>query len=123
MSWAAFKKGCSILGAIQHFGCRGIDALLLQTLPLISDKRIAAVGIAVVGIAACTRRRHDTSPTLDEAFYSSSSLNYCPVKSSPPYDYSEALYLVSQYARISRIETSSAYKDADSARLFSLELI
>jgi hypothetical protein len=43
----------------------GIDALTLQTLPLISDIGIAAVGIAtveivvvgiaVIGIAACTR--------------------------------------------------------------------
>jgi hypothetical protein len=42
---------------IQHLGrlVGGTDALILQTLPLLSDIGIAAVEIAVVGIAACTR--------------------------------------------------------------------
>jgi hypothetical protein len=41
----------------------GIDALIQQTLPLISDigkaaVGIAAIGIAVVGIAACTHGKY-----------------------------------------------------------------
>jgi hypothetical protein len=56
MSWAAFKKGRSVLGAFSILVVGGIDALILQTLPLISDIGIAAVRIAVVGIAARTRQ-------------------------------------------------------------------
>jgi hypothetical protein len=55
MSWAAFKKGRSILGAFSILVVGGIDALILPTSDIgIAAVGIAVVGIAVVGIAACT---------------------------------------------------------------------
>jgi hypothetical protein len=43
---------------------RGIDALILQTLPLISNIGIATVGIAVVGIATCTQYQQPDTDNL-----------------------------------------------------------